>query len=201
MKHNNSFAQLVEDLMALPGIGEKSATRLAMHIVRSPGNYALGLAKAIEEAKAKLGICRLCQDLTEAELCTICGNERRDASMLCVVEEPASVEAVENSGQYQGLYHILHGHLSPLQSIGPQDLRLDQLKERLRNSPVIQEVILALNSNPEGEATTLYLKEFLQDLPVRVTRIATGVPVGGHVQYTDPMTLARALSSREELGA
>lgn len=187
--------------MVLPGIGEKSATRLAVHIVRSPGNYALNLARAIHEAKTKLLICRLCQDLTESELCGICSNDRRDATTLCVVEEPASVEAVEKSGQYHGLYHILHGHLSPLHSIGPDDLRLDQLKDRLRNNSNIQEVILALNSNPEGEATTLYIKEFLQEMPVRVTRIATGVPVGGHVQYTDPMTLARALSSRQELGA
>lgn len=186
--------------MALPGIGEKTATRLALHIVRSPGNYAFDLAKAIHQAKEKLGICRLCQDLTESDLCFICANERRDGSVLCIVEEPASVEAVEKSGQYQGLYHILHGHLSPLQSIGPDDLRLDQLKVRLRNNPAIQEVILALNSNPEGEATALYLKEFLQELPIRVTRIATGIPVGGHIQYTDPMTLGRALSSRRELG-
>lgn len=198
--YDNSFTRLVEELMALPGIGEKTANRLAMYVLRAPGDYAFKLARAIEDAKTKIGICPLCQDLTEDELCKICRDERRDISLLCIVEEPASMIALEKSGQYNGRYHILHGNLSPMQSIVPEDLRLDRLKDRLRSSPEITEAILALNSNPEGEATALYLKEFLQGLPVRVTRIGSGVPVGAIVQYTDPMTLARALSSRHELG-
>jgi recombination protein RecR len=198
---NNSYTRLVELFCHLPGIGEKTANRLAMYLLRSSGDYALTLADAIEQAKAKIRFCRLCQDLTEEELCRICRNERRDPTLLCIVEEPVSMAAIEQTGQYQGRYHILHGSLSPLQAIGPETLQLDRLRARISNGSQIQEVILALNSDPEGEATALYLKEYLQDVPVRVTRIATGVPVGSHVEYSDPITLSRALANRHEMGS
>lgn len=197
----NSYAQLIEQLRALPGIGEKTANRLAMYILRSPGDYALNLANTIQDAKMKLRFCQLCQDLTEAERCRICRDEQRDLSQLCIVEEPAGMIAIEQTGHYRGRYHILHGSLSPLQAIGPETLQLERLRDRLGNSSGITEVILALNSDPEGEATALYLKEYLQELPVRVTRIATGVPVGGYVEYTDPMTLSQALANRHEMGS
>lgn len=197
---DNAYTRLVEQLRVLPGIGEKTANRLAMTILRSPGDYAVNLAGAIQEAKNRIGFCRFCQDLTEEELCRICRDEQRDTSQLCVVEDPASLIAIEQTGQYRGRYHILHGSLSPMQSIGPKTLRLDQLKNRIRQDTSIEEVILALSSDPEGEATALYLREYLEDLSLRLTRIASGMPVGAHVRYTDPITLSRALFSRHELG-
>lgn len=201
INHNaNSYDRLIEALKRLPGIGEKTASRLAMYILRSPGPYALELANAIQEAKGKIGFCQLCQDLTEEALCRICGDERRDASLLCMVEDPASMQAIEQTGQYRGRYHILHGNLSPMQSIGPDALQLGRLKDRLQSDSNISEIILALSLDPAGETTTLYLREYLQELPLRITRIASGIPVGAHVQYTDPMTLSRALMSRHELG-
>lgn len=196
----NSFQQLTEQLQRLPGVGEKTAMRLAMFILRSPGSYALELAQSIHAAKTKIGFCKLCQDLTEDEICRICRNEDRDASLLCIVEDPASMRAIEETGQFKGRYHILHGNLSPIQSIGPEALQLDRLKKRLQEETDTQEVILALNSDPEGEATALYLKEFLEELPLSLTRIGSGMPVGAHVQYTDPMTLSRALASRYIVG-
>ncbi len=198
--NSNSFDQLIESLRKLPGIGEKTAARLAMYILRSTGSYALELAQAIQDAKTKIGFCNLCQDLTEADLCRICSSDQRDQTLVCIVEDPSSMHALEQTNQYNGRYHILHGSLSPMQSIGPESLQLDRLKERLRNDSTIKEIILALNSDPEGEATALFIKEFLQELPLRITRIASGIPVGAHVQYTDPITLSRALSSRYELG-
>jgi len=196
---NNSFTQLLELLTALPGVGEKTANRLAFHILRSSEKYATQLGKSIQEVQARVRFCRLCQDLTEEELCALCQDERRDPSLLCVVEQAAGLVAMESTGHYAGRYHILHGSLSPLHSIGPEELKLSRLKDRLRNDTAIQEVILALNSDPEGEATSLYLKEYLEDLPVRVTRIASGIPVGGHVEYADPVTLSRALQARGEM--
>lgn len=198
--YNNSYDRLIEQLRALPSIGEKTATRLAMYILRSPENYAMELASAIQEAKTKIGFCRSCQDLTEEESCRICKDEKRDHSMLCLVEDPASMQAMEKTGQYHGRYYILHGSLSPMHSIGPETLQLSRLKTRLQKDPTIKEVILAFDSDPEGEATTLYLKEYLQDLPLKITRIALGIPVGAYIQYTDPLTLSRAMSSRHEFG-
>lgn len=197
--NKNSLDRLIELLTSLPGVGEKTANRLALYILRSTDDYAESLSKVICEVKTKVGFCRSCQDLTEGEICTLCRDSRRDPSTLCVVEQSAAMSAMERTGQYRGLYHILHGSLSPLQSIGPEELKLDRLRDRVRKDDVIQEVILALNSDPEGEATSLYLKEYLQDLSIRVTRIAFGIPVGAHVEYTDPITLSRALQARQEI--
>ncbi len=185
--------------MALPGVGEKTANRLALHILRSPEAYAMDLSKIIQEVKTKIGFCRLCQDLTEGELCDICQDEQRDSSLLCIVEQSAAMFALERTGQYRGLYHILHGSLSPIHSVGPEELRLNRLRERIQEENAVAEVILALNSDPEGEATSLYLKEYLQELPIKVTRLASGIPVGAHVEYADPVTLSRALQLRYAL--
>ena len=195
----NSLERLTELLMALPGVGEKTANRLALHILRSPEAYAMDLSKIIQEVKTKIGFCRLCQDLTEGELCDICQDEQRDSSLLCIVEQSAAMFALERTGQYRGLYHILHGSLSPIHSVGPEELRLNRLRERIQEENAVAEVILALNSDPEGEATSLYLKEYLQELPIKVTRLASGIPVGAHVEYADPVTLSRALQLRYAL--
>lgn len=198
--HDNSYHRLIEKLQKLPGIGERTATRLAMYILRSEGDYAKDLAQSIFDAKSKIGFCKLCQDLTENEICRRCRDEHRDASVVCLVEDPASMEALEQTGHYRGRYYILHGSLSPMQAIGPETLDLQRLRKRIEQDMQIREMILAFDSDPEGEATTLYLKEYLQDLNIKMTRMALGIPVGAHIQYTDPLTLSRALSSRHELG-
>jgi recombination protein RecR len=195
----HSFAQLIEHLTALPSIGEKTAHRLALHILRAPSEYAVSLAEAIQVARAKMRFCLSCQDLCEEEKCRICCDDSRDTGTLCVIEDPESMQALEKTGQYRGRYHILHGKLSPFQTIGPEELQFERLHKRVQNSQNLSEVILALNSDPEGEATALFLKEYLEKLPIRVTRIAAGIPIGGQVAYTDPMTLSHALLSRYEV--
>lgn len=192
----SALDDLIQLLMDLPGVGEKTAQRLAFYVLRAPEDYAFRLSQMIRDVKAKIGFCKLCQDLTEGSLCRICQDQHRDPSLLCIVEASSAMTALERTGQYRGRYHILHGSLSPLQSIGPAELHLDRLKERLRHQNEIHEVILALNSDPEGEATAHYLREYLGDLSVRVTKIASGVPVGAHIEYADPITLTRALEAR-----
>jgi len=198
IQHAQPISRLIQELARLPGIGEKTASRLALHILRSSRENAEGLARAILEVKEKIRLCRQCFNLTDQDLCRICQDGRRNPEIVCVVSGPEDLMAIERSGGYQGLYHVLHGVLSPLEGIGPQDLRIDELLERIRGGK-IQEVILATNPSVEGEATAQYLSQVIKPLGVRVTRIARGVPMGGDLQYIDQVTLSKSLENRSPL--
>ena len=197
------IARLVQQLGKLPGIGEKTAARLAFHILRASPEDAAALAAAIAEVKQKIRFCSVCCDLTEADPCAICRDARRDAGVVCVVAQPQDVVAIERTGGYRGRYHVLHGVLSPLDGIGPDDLRVTELVARCAGSPGadqgIREAILATSPSVEGEATAVYLAKLLRPLGVRATRIATGVPIGGELEYADQVTLARAIDGRREM--
>jgi recombination protein RecR len=195
LPHAQPISRLIQELARLPGIGEKTASRLALHILRSSRESAEALSRAILEVKEKIRLCNRCFNLTDQELCRICQDARRNQEVVCVVSGPEDLMALERSGGYQGLYHVLHGVLSPLEGIGPQDLRLEELLTRLRAGK-IQEVILATNPSVEGEATAQYLSQVIKPLGVRVTRIARGVPMGGDLQYIDQVTLSKALENR-----
>jgi recombination protein RecR len=196
------IARLVQQLAKLPGIGEKTAARLAFHILRGSSEDAAALAAAIVEVKQKIRFCSVCCDLTEADPCAICRDARRDAGVVCVVAQPQDVVAIERTGGYRGRYHVLHGVLSPLDGIGPDDLRVTELVARCAGGPGddgIREAILATSPSVEGEATAVYLAKLLRPLGVRATRIATGVPIGGELEYADQVTLARAIDGRREM--
>jgi recombination protein RecR len=196
------IARLVQQLGRLPGIGEKTAARLAFHILRGPAEDAAALAAAITEVRNKIRSCSVCCDLTEADPCAICRDARRDGSLVCVVAQPQDVLAIERAGGYHGRYHVLHGVLSPLDGIGPDDLRVTELVRRCgprEEAVAVREVILATSTSIEGEATAVYLAKLLRPLGVRATRIATGVPIGGELEYADQLTLARAIDGRREM--
>ena len=192
------IARLVEALRVLPGVGPKSAQRMTYHLLERDREGALQLAAALQEAVEKVGHCSQCRTLSENPLCPICASERRDASLLCVVESPSDVEAIEHTGVYQGRYFVLMGHLSPLDGIGPEDIGLDLLAQRL-DSGEIAEVILATNPTVEGEATAHYISEMVHSRGIRVTRIAHGVPLGGELEYVDGGTLSHAFTGRREI--
>jgi len=192
------LARLVQQLAKLPGIGEKTALRLAFHILRSPEGYAEELARAIVELKQRLRPCSGCCQLTDQDPCAICGDPRREPSLLCVVSQPQDLMAIEKTGSYRGRYHVLHGVLSPLDGVGPDDLRIKELLPRLTGGEV-QELILATSPSVEGDATALYLARLAKPLGVRVSRIASGVPIGGDLEYADGVTLHRALDGRREM--
>jgi len=192
-----SFDRLAAELQRLPGIGGKSAARLAYHLLRSPEEEAERLSRAISEARGAVRRCTTCNTLTESDPCEICSDPERDATLLCVVEEPGNVMAIEKTREFRGRYHVLWGALSPLKGIGPEDIDVAGLLRRME--PAVQEVILATNPNVEGEATALYLAKRLKGHPVRVTRIAFGLPVGGDIEYADEVTMARSLENRREL--
>ncbi len=192
------LARLIEELYKLPGIGPKSAQRLAYYILRQPAAEARALAAAILEVKEKISFCSVCQNVTDVDPCRLCTDERRDRSAICVVEEPQDVMVVERSGSYKGLYHVLHGAISPMDGIGPEDLKIKALVDRI-GAGGVAEVILATNPNLEGEATAMYLARLLRPLGVKVTRLARGLPVGGDLEYADEVTLARALEGRQEM--
>ena len=191
-------ARLIEELHRLPGIGPKSAQRLAYHILRSTTEEAQALADAIIEVKEKIKLCTVCQNTTDVEPCLTCSDDARDRSVICVVEEPLDILAIERTRGHRGLYHVLHGSISPMEGIGPEQLKIRELLERLRDGAVT-EVIMATNPNLEGEATTMYVSRLLQPLGIRVTRLARGLPMGGDLEYADDLTLARALENRQEL--
>lgn len=191
--------RLVHSLSQLPGIGEKTATRLTFFILRQKKLYAQELASALSDLHEKVGFCRRCQNLTEENPCRFCADVKRDSRMLLVVESPQDMLAIERSLSYRGIYHILHGAISPLEGIGPNELKISELLARL-GPEGIEEVILATNPNVEGEATSLYLQKILLPLGLKVTRIASGVPVGSGIEYLDPLTLKKALEGRLALG-
>jgi recombination protein RecR len=195
------FSPLVDNLIAqlsrLPGIGTRTAQRLAFHLLRVSKEEAFALADAIREVKERIGFCRECGNLTEEELCTICQDARRDRSLICVVEQPADLLSLERTHEFRGVYHVLGGALSPLDGIEPKDLRIDELVQRVERNGVA-EVVLATNPNMTGEATAAYLADRLRDR-TRVTRLASGLPVGGDLEYADEVTLGRALSGRREM--
>lgn len=190
--------RLIEGFAQLPGIGPKTASRLTFYLLRRPAEQAEALADALRDLKQKITFCSVCYNITEQSPCTLCRDEGRDRSIVCVVEEPLDVVAIDRTGEYRGLYHVLHGSISPVEGIGPDELRINELLVRLEAEPV-QEVLLATNPNLEGEATAMYLARLLQPLGVRVTRLARGLPVGGDLEYADAVTLSRALEGRREM--
>lgn len=192
------IARLLEELERLPGIGPKSAQRLAYHILRGEPADAARLAEAIIEVKRAIHFCERCFNFAEDDLCEICANPARDATVICVVEEPRDVVAIERTGEFHGVYHVLQGAISPMDGIGPEQLRVRELVDRLGGG-VVREVILATDPNVEGETTALYIARLAKPLGVRVTRIASGLPVGGDLEYADEVTLGRALEARREM--
>lgn len=189
--------RLIDRLSRLPGIGPKGAQRLTYHLIRQSHEEAQSLAEAVLELKAQVGICSVCQNVTDCEPCTICTDDGRDDSLLCIVEEPLDVLALERTRFYKGRYHILNGVISPINGVGPEDLKVRELLERLRAGHV-KEIILATNPTLEGEATAMYLRLILGPLGLRVTRLARGLPSGGELEYADEMTLLRAFEGRQE---
>jgi recombination protein RecR len=198
MQHIAPLAKLIEQFRRLPGIGPKSAVRLAYHILTLDQKQAEAFAQAIVAAKEKIGYCSECFALTDSQPCYICRSDSRDRSVLCVVEEPQDVAAMERMREYKGLYHVLHGSLSPLDGIGPEQIRIKELLTRLR-SGMVKEVILATNPDVEGEATAMYLSKLLKPLDIIVTRIGHGLPMGGELEYADEVTLSKALENRREM--
>lgn len=192
------LARLIEEFYKLPGIGPKSAQRLAYYLLRMPAAEAHSLAQAILEVKERVTLCSACQNVTESDPCRICSSLERDRTVICVVEEPLDILSIERSGSYKGQYHVLHGAISPMDGIGPEDLKIAELLGRMRSGE-ITEVILATNPNLEGEATSMYLSRLLSPLGLRVTRLARGLPVGGDLEYADDVTLAKALEGRQAM--
>lgn len=190
--------RLIDALVRLPGIGPKTASRLAFYLLRSPADQVQELAAALGELKASIVYCRRCQNLTLANPCAICTDVHRDAHLICVVEEPLDVVAIERTGVYKGLYHVLHGVINPVEGIGPDDLRITSLLDRVKTEAPT-EIIVATNPTLEGEATAMYLSRLLRPAGVRITRLARGLPVGGDLEYADEITLSRALEGRRDL--
>lgn len=197
MAHSPLIKQLIDSLRCLPGVGAKSAQRMAYHLLERDRNGARKLSHALSQAAEQVGHCKSCRILTEYEHCDICLSSKRDKQVICVVETPSDVYAIEQSGTFQGSYFVLMGHLSPLDGIGPQELHLDILKQRVENE-TISEVILATNTTVEGEATAHYIMEMLKPFGTRITRIAHGVPLGGELEYIDGSTLGHAFNGRQE---
>ena len=195
--HAKPIDDLIEALTRLPGVGKKSATRLAFHILRSNTAEAQRLARAILDVKEKIHLCTRCFNLTDEDPCQICRDDRRNKETLCIVEGPNDLIAIENTGEYKGRYHVLHGTISPLEGIGPENLKIKELMDRLRKEKV-SEVILAINPTVEGSTTALYLANLIKPLEVRVTRIAYGIPMGSEIEYVDTMTLSKAMEGRRE---
>ncbi|NLT41994.1 MAG: recombination protein RecR [Anaerolineae bacterium] len=189
------IARLVEELSRLPGIGPKTASRLTYYLLRAPRDQARDLAEALLDMKERTILCAQCFNVDTQSPCATCSDPARDRSIICVVEEPLDLVAIERSGRYKGLYHVLHGAISPVEGVGPEDIRAKELLERLKDGTV-KEVLLATNPNMEGEATAMYLARLIRPLGIRVTRLARGLPVGGDLEYADEITLARALDGR-----
>jgi len=198
MEYIAPLAELIEHFRALPGIGNKTAVRLAYHVLDMDMEKAKGLAGAIMRAKEKIGYCKVCFNLSDENPCRICKAEKRDHSIICVVEQPQDVAAMERMRDFKGVYHVLHGALSPLEGIGPEDIKVKELINRLHGDEV-KEIIMATNPNVEGEATAMYIAKLVKPIGIKVTRIAHGLPVGGDLEYADEVTLSRAMENRIEL--
>lgn len=200
MKTDDPITNLINAFAKLPGIGERTASRLAFFILNAPEQVAHDLAEALVQVKERVGLCERCCNLTQNELCDICGSAKRDQHSICVVESTPDLRAIENTGEFRGTYHVLHGLIRPLEGIGPDDVHIRELLVRL-GAPdnEVTEVILATSPSVDGEATALYVSKLLKPLDMRVTRIASGIPIGGDLEYTDRVTLSRALSQRREL--
>ncbi|WP_376791663.1 recombination mediator RecR [Thermoflexus sp.] len=192
------IARLIEALVKLPGIGPKTASRLAFYLLRAPDEEVMALAEALRELKQQTRLCEVCFNITDESPCAICRDGRRDHGLICVVEEPIDVLAIERTGEYSGVYHVLHGVISPMDGIGPEHLRIRELVDRVRRDAP-REVILATNPSLEGENTAVYIHRLLTPMGVRVTRLARGLPVGGDLEYADEITLVRALQGRQEM--
>jgi recombination protein RecR len=192
------LARLIQECKRLPGIGQKSAQRIAFHLLRAPREDAANLAQAVLDVKDKLGICGQCNNISDGELCSYCRDPHREPSQICVVEEPHNILPIETTHSFRGLYHVLHGAISPLRGIGPEQLRIKGLVDRLQERQV-QEIILATNPTVEGEATAVYLSRLLKPLGPRVTRIAMGIPVGSDLEFADEVTMSRSLENRREM--
>ena len=190
--------RLIEAFAQLPGIGPKTASRLTFYLLRRPAEQSEALADALHDLKQKTVFCSSCHNITEQSPCAVCRDDSRNRSIICVVEEPLDVLAIDRTGEFRGLYHVLHGSISPVDGIGPDELRIGELMARLQDEPV-QEVLLATNPNLEGEATAMYLSRLIHPLGIRVTRLARGLPVGGDLEYADTVTLGRALEGRSEI--
>ncbi len=203
LEYSEPVTKLIDEFKRLPGVGQKSAQRLAFHVLRMPEADVERFVEALEDVKRKIVMCTVCNNLTDVEPCRFCASASRDRSMICVVEEPYNLVAVEKTRSYNGLYHVLHGSLSPIRGLGPEDLRLQNLLPRLRpenNDGVeVREVILATNPNTEGEATASYISRLLKPLGPRVTRIAMGMPAGSDLEYVDEVTMDKALANRHEI--
>jgi recombination protein RecR len=203
LEYSEPVTKLIDEFKRLPGVGHKSAQRLAFHVLRMTQEDVARFVAALEEVKLKIVMCSVCNNLTDVDPCRFCSSQSRDRSLICVVEEPYNLVAVEKTRSYNGLYHVLHGALSPIRGLGPEDLRLANLLPRLRpenNEGVeVREVILATNPNTEGEATASYVSRLLKPLGVRVTRIAMGMPVGSDLEYVDEVTMDKALANRHEI--
>ena len=193
-----ALQKLIDELGKLPGVGPKSAQRIAFHLIKIPEQEALSLADAIQQAKQKVRFCETCFNMSDEVICEICSDSQRDSSLVCVVEEPRDIVALERTREYKGLYHVLQGAINPIDGIGPEQLKVRELLERLKGNTVV-EVILCTNPNIEGEATAMYLAKLIEPLGIQVSRIASGLPVGGDLEYADELTLGRALEGRRNI--
>ena len=193
-----ALQKLIDELGKLPGVGPKSAQRIAFHLIKIPEQEALSLADAIQHAKQKVRFCETCFNMSDEVICEICSDSQRDSSLVCVVEEPRDIVALERTREYKGLYHVLQGAINPIDGIGPEQLKIRELLERLKGNTVV-EVILCTNPNIEGEATAMYLAKLIEPLGIQVSRIASGLPVGGDLEYADELTLGRALEGRRNI--
>jgi recombination protein RecR len=194
-----AVTRLIEEFHRLPGIGPKTAQRLTFYLLRAPKEQALSLADALTILKENIVTCGICQNIAEENPCSICRDEARDRTIVCVVEEPLDVLALERTREYRGLYHVLHGAISPVDGIGPEDLRVQELLTRLGQVKDVKEIVIATNPNLEGEATSMYLERLIKPMGIRLTRLARGLPVGGDLEYADEVTLTRALEGRREI--
>lgn len=192
--------KLIDEFSRLPGIGPKTASRLAFYLLRKPPEQSIGLGEALRELHEKVVFCAECFNIAESDPCSICRDDNRDRTVICAVEEPLDVLAIERTRQYHGLYHVLHGAIAPTEGIGPEDLRINELSLRVQRSPVaVREIIVATNPNLEGEATAMYIGRQFEGASVKLTRLARGLPMGGDLEYADEITLGRALSGRSEM--
>lgn len=198
LEYAKPLANLIDELKRLPGIGAKSAQRIAFHLLKSEAAEVDRLSDAIKHLKESLNLCEICGNITDENPCNYCSDPARDAKLICVIEEPANIATIENTGRYRGTYHVLHGVLSPLQGVGPEHLRIGSLLDRIKKTAV-EEVILATNPTAEGEATAFYLAKLLKPHGIRISRIATGIPVGSELDYVDAATVSRAMEGRREI--